>query len=98
MVEEVSEERSGDQPVADDDATTAPVPERVSPGRTRATDPRTSRLNLDSNNALKKAAPPDVPLPIPSSNRRPRSVAPRFTSWNVSWVRVVSARCTWGGG
>jgi hypothetical protein len=34
MVEEVSEERSGDQPVADDDATTAPVPERVSLGRT----------------------------------------------------------------
>jgi hypothetical protein len=53
MVEEVSEERSGDQPVADDDATTAPVPERVSPGRTRATDPRTSRLNLDSNNATR---------------------------------------------
>ena len=53
MVEEVSEERSGDQPVADDDATTAPVPEMVSLGRTRATDPRTSRLNLDSNNATR---------------------------------------------
>ena len=28
-MEEVSEERSGDQPVVEDDATTAPVPERV---------------------------------------------------------------------
>jgi len=32
MVEEVSEERSGDQPAADDDATTAPVPERAQVG------------------------------------------------------------------
>ena len=28
-MDEVSEERSGDQPVQDDDATTAPVPDRV---------------------------------------------------------------------
>ncbi|ACO63680.1 predicted protein [Micromonas commoda] len=32
MVEEVSEERSGDQPAGDDDATTAPVPERAQVG------------------------------------------------------------------
>mmetsp|Transcript_11865 Transcript_11865/g.51091 ORF Transcript_11865/g.51091 Transcript_11865/m.51091 type:complete len:608 (+) Transcript_11865:202-2025(+) len=32
MVDEVSEERSGDQPAGDDDATTAPVPERAQVG------------------------------------------------------------------
>lgn len=35
-MEEASEERSGDQPVVDDDATTAPVPERVSERRVGA--------------------------------------------------------------
>jgi len=48
MVDEVSEERSGDQPAGDDDATTAPVPERVSIGRDPVIIPRKSRLNLDS--------------------------------------------------
>ena len=64
MVEEVSEERSGDQPAADDDATTAPVPERVSIGRDPVIIPRKSRLNLDSNNnafTRKKPRPPDLP-------------------------------------
>ena len=60
MVDEVSEERSGDQPAGDDDATTAPVPERVSIGPDPVIIPRKSRLNLDSsNNAFtsEKAAP-----------------------------------------
>jgi hypothetical protein len=35
MGDEPSEERSGDQPVVEDDATTAPVPDKVRPRRAR---------------------------------------------------------------
>lgn len=53
MEELPSEERSGDQPVVEDDATTAPVPDRVSECRvalsySRAAHPRAARFYDDS--------------------------------------------------
>ena len=47
-MDEVSEERSGDQPVVDDDATTAPVPDRV--GLVRDTHTRRSPTNPGRGN------------------------------------------------